>query len=251
VLHHFHWSVILHALPELAAGLHITLEITAVALIAGFAWGVVLTVFRLSGIAPLAVLAKAYVTTFRAVPLVMVLLGFYLVVPHILQSVLHLSADVDIRRVSALVAFSLFEAAYYSEIIRAGIRSVPKGQANAALALGMTSSQSMRHIILPQAFRAAAPLLLTQAIILFQDTSLVYVIGLTDFFTLSSNIGARDGTTVELTLFAGACYFVVCTTTSAIVKRLQRRLDGGGGVRAFRASHDLPDATHRTSQLAG
>lgn len=145
--------------------------------------------------------------------------------PQFLQSVLHLGADTDIRRVSALVAFSLFEAAYYSEIIRAGIKSVPSGQANAALALGMTTGQSTRLIVLPQALRAAAPLLLTQAVILFQDTSLVYVIGLNDFFTVSSNAGARDGTTVQLILFAGACYFVECTAMSAVVRGLHRRLD--------------------------
>jgi glutamate/aspartate transport system permease protein len=250
VLHHFHWIAILRALPELAAGLHITLQITVIALIVGLGWGVILTVFRLSGIAPLSALANAYVTAFRAVPLVMVLLGFYLVVPQILQSVLHLSADVDIRRVSALVAFSLFEAAYYSEIIRTGIKSVPAGQANAALALGMTSSQCMRHVILPQAFRAAAPLLLTQAIILFQDTSLVYVIGLSDFFTISSNIGARDGTTVELTLFAGACYFAVCTATSVLVKQWQRRL-GQINDGSTRAGQGQSEAETRTRQLAG
>jgi glutamate/aspartate transport system permease protein len=250
VLHHFHWMVIARALPELAMGLHITLQITAVALIAGFVWGVALTVLRLSGVKVLSVLANAYVTAFRAVPLVMVLLGFYLVVPQILQSVLHLSAGVDIRRVSALVAFSLFEAAYYSEIIRTGIKSVPVGQRNAALALGMTPNQSMGLVILPQAFRAAAPLLLTQAIILFQDTSLVYVIGLSDFFTISSNIGARDGTTVELTLFAGVCYFVVCTMTSALVKQVQRRLarSSDGNVIAVR---NRAGADARSRQLVG
>lgn len=250
MLHHFHWTVILRALPELAAGLHITLEITAVALIAGLVWGVLLTMLRLSGNAPLAALANAYVTAFRAVPLVMVLLGFYLVVPQILQSVLHLSADVDIRRVSALVAFSLFEAAYYSEIIRTGIKSVPIGQRDAALALGMTPTQSMARVILPQAFRAAAPLLLTQAIILFQDTSLVYVIGLSDFFTIASNIGARDGTTVELTLFAGACYFVVCTATSALVKPLQRRLGQFNEANA-RTGGKRDGPPTRSRQLAG
>ncbi len=222
---HSIWSVILKDLPELASGLSITLEVAAVAMVAGFCLGMILTMLRLSAWRPLAVFAQTYVTVFRAVPLVMVLLGLFLVVPQFLQSVLHLHANTDIRRVSALIAFSLFEAAYYSEIIRAGIKSIPSGQANAALALGMTRGQSMRLVVLPQALRAAAPLLLTQAVILFQDTSLVYVIGLNDFFTVSSNAGARDGTTVQLILFAGACYFVVCTAMSAAVRRLQRRLD--------------------------
>ena len=222
---HSQWSVILKDLPELAGGLYITLEVAAVAMIAGFCLGTILTMFRLSAWRPLAAFAQAYVTAFRAVPLVMVLLALFLVVPQFLPSVLHVRANTDIRRVSALIAFSLFEAAYYSEIIRAGIKSVPSGQANAALALGMTTGQSMRLIVLPQALRAAAPLLLTQAVILFQDTSLVYVIGLDDFFTVSSNVGARDGTTVQLILFAGACYFVVCTAMSAAIRGLHRRLD--------------------------
>ncbi|KAF1051356.1 MAG: Glutamate/aspartate import permease protein GltK [Burkholderia gladioli] len=120
--------------------------------------------------------------------------------------------------------FSLFEAAYYSEIIRAGIQAVSRGQVNAAFALGMSYAQAMRLVILPQAFRAMVPLLLTQAIVLFQDTSLVYVISLADFFRTASNIGDRDGTTVEMVLFAGACYFVVCVIASALVKGLQKKV---------------------------
>lgn len=219
----FHWSIIPRDLPELAHGLHITLEITAVALVAGFCLGVLLTLFRLSRSRLMSAFARAYVTAFRAVPLPVVLLVFFLVVPQLLTAVLHLSPDVDIRRVSALIAFSLFEAAYYAEIIRAGVRSVPAGQVGAALALGMTPLQSMRLVVFPQALRTIVPLLLTQAIILFQDSSLVYVIGLGDFFTIASNTGARDGTTVELILFAGACYFCVCTAMSAAVRRLQTR----------------------------
>jgi glutamate/aspartate transport system permease protein len=123
-----------------------------------------------------------------------------------------------------MVAFSLFEAAYYSEIIRAGIQAVPRGQMNAAAALGMTYAQAMRLVILPQAFRAMVPLLLTQAIVLFQDTSLVYVISLADFFRTAANIGDRDGTSVDMILFAGACYFIVCSVASALVKGLQKKV---------------------------
>ena len=172
---------------------------------------------------PLAWFAKAYVTVFRSIPLVMVLLWFFLIVPQLLQGVLGLSPTIDIRLASAMVAFSLFEAAYYSEIIRAGIQAVPRGQVNAAFALGMNYAQAMRLVILPQAFRAMVPLLLTQAIVLFQDTSLVYVISLADFFRTAANIGDRDGTTVEMVLFAGACYFVICSLASALVKGLQKR----------------------------
>lgn len=223
-MHQFDWSSIPGALPTLWSGAVITLQITALAIVIGILWGTVLALLRLSGAAPLAWFAKAYVTVFRSIPLVMVLLWFFLIVPQFLQSVLGLSPNIDIRLASAMVAFSMFEAAYYSEIIRAGIQSVPRGQANASFALGMTYAQSMRYVVLPQAFRAMVPLLLTQAIVLFQDTSLVYVISLADFFRTATNIGDRDGTMVEMVLFAGAVYFVVCVIASSVVKGLRRKV---------------------------
>jgi glutamate/aspartate transport system permease protein len=223
-MHHFNWSSVLSSLPTLWTGAIITFKITALALVFGILWGTVLALLRLSGIKPLEWFAKGYVTLFRSIPLVMVLLWFFLIVPQFLQNVLGLSAEVDIRLASAMVAFSLFEAAYYSEIIRAGIQAVSRGQVNAAFALGMTYTQSMKLIVLPQAFRAMVPLLLTQAIVLFQDTSLVYVISLADFFRTATNVGDRDGTTVEMVLFAGACYFVVCLVASGLVKSLQKKV---------------------------
>ncbi|HEY2020373.1 glutamate/aspartate ABC transporter permease GltK [Paraburkholderia sp.] len=223
-MHHFDWSGIPGALPTLWTGAIITVEITLIAIVFGIVWGTVLALFRLSSIKPLEWFAKLYVTVFRSIPLVMVLLWFFLIVPQVLQSVLGLSADIDIRLASAMVAFSLFEAAYYSEIIRAGIQAVPRGQINAAFALGMTYAQAMRLIVLPQAFRAMVPLLLTQGIVLFQDTSLVYVISLADFFRTATNIGDRDGTNVEMVLFAGACYFVICVIASSLVKGLQKKV---------------------------
>ncbi|MFK4440193.1 MULTISPECIES: glutamate/aspartate ABC transporter permease GltK [Caballeronia] len=223
-MHHFNWSSVLSSLPTLWTGAIITFKITLLALVFGILWGTVLALLRLSGIKPLEWFAKGYVTLFRSIPLVMVLLWFFLIVPQFLQNVLGLSAEVDIRLASAMVAFSLFEAAYYSEIIRAGIQAVSRGQVNAAFALGMTYMQAMKLIILPQAFRAMVPLLLTQAIVLFQDTSLVYVISLADFFRTATNVGDRDGTTVEMVLFAGACYFVVCLVASGLVKSLQKKV---------------------------
>jgi glutamate/aspartate transport system permease protein len=223
-MHHFDWSGIPGALPTLWTGAIVTLKITLIAIVFGIIWGTILALFRLSPIKPLEWFAKLYVTIFRSIPLVMVLLWFFLIVPQVLQNVLGLSADIDIRLASAMVAFSLFEAAYYSEIIRAGIQAVPRGQINAAFALGMTYSQAMRLIVLPQAFRAMVPLLLTQGIVLFQDTSLVYVISLADFFRTATNIGDRDGTNVEMVLFAGAVYFVICVIASSLVKGLQKKV---------------------------
>ncbi|HEX3639169.1 MAG TPA: glutamate/aspartate ABC transporter permease GltK [Paraburkholderia sp.] len=223
-MHHFDWSGIPGALPTLWTGAIVTIKITLIAIVIGIIWGTILAMMRLSPIKPLAWFAKGYVTVFRSIPLVMVLLWFFLIVPQVLQNVLGLSPDIDIRLASAMVAFSLFEAAYYSEIIRAGIQSVPRGQVNAAFALGMSYPQAMRLIVLPQAFRAMVPLLLTQGIVLFQDTSLVYVISLADFFRTATNIGDRDGTNVEMVLFAGACYFVICVIASSLVKGLQKKV---------------------------
>ncbi|GAB7526115.1 glutamate/aspartate ABC transporter permease GltK [Paraburkholderia sp. 2C] len=223
-MHHFDWSGIPGALPTLWTGAIITFEITVIAIVCGILIGTVLALLRLSGVKPLEWFARTYVTLFRSIPLVMVLLWFFLIVPQVLQNLLGLSPDIDIRLASAMVAFSLFEAAYYSEIIRAGIQAVPRGQVNAAFALGMTYGQAMKLIVLPQAFRAMVPLLLTQAIVLFQDTSLVYVIGLADFFRTAANIGDRDGTSVEMVLFAGACYFVICVIASSLVKSLQKKV---------------------------
>ncbi len=222
-MHQFNWSSIPGSLGVLWQGALVTFEITVFAVIVGIAWGTVLALLRLSGSRVLAMFANVYVTFFRSIPLVMVLLWFFLIVPQVLQSVLGLSPTIDIRFASAMIAFALFEAAYYSEIIRAGVQSVARGQAQAASALGLTYAQSMRLVVLPQAFKAMVPLLLTQGIVLFQDTSLVYVIGLADFFRTSTNIGDRDGTTVEMVLFAGACYFVVCVMASTLVKRMQKR----------------------------
>ena len=210
-------------LAVLADGMLVSLQITGVAVLVGIVWGTLLAMMRLSHVKPLQWFAAGYVNTFRSIPLVMVLLWFFLIVPQLLQKLLNLSPSTDFRLTSALVAFALFEAAYYSEIIRAGIQSVPKGQVNASLALGMTYSQSMRLIILPQAFRNMVPLLLTQGIVLFQDTSLVYVSALADFFGQAYGIGERDGRIVEMLLFAGAVYFVICFSASLLVRRLQNK----------------------------
>jgi glutamate/aspartate transport system permease protein len=168
--------------------------------------------------------AAGYVNLFRSIPLLMVLLWFFLIVPRLLESMLGFPPGSDMRLSSAMVGFALFESAYYAEIIRAGIQSVPKGQVAAAFALGMSYGQAMRLVVLPQAFRNMVPLLLTQAIILFQDTSLVYVSALADFFGAAYKVGDRDGRLVELLLFAGAVYFVICYSVSLLVKHFRRRV---------------------------
>ena len=221
----FDFSSINHeTLDVLWEGMTVSLKITVTAVVVGIVWGTILGMMRLSSFKALNWFAQGYVTIFRSIPLVMVLLWFFLIIPQLLQKVFNLSPAADLRMTSALIAFALFEAAYYSEIIRAGIQSVSRGQMFAAQALGMTYGQTMRLVILPQAFRNMVPLLLTQGIILFQDTSLVYVSALADFFGQAYGIGERDGRIVEMLLFAGFVYFVICFSASLLVKRYQKKV---------------------------
>lgn len=222
-MYDFDWSSIPGALPFLWDGMKISFEITILAVVVGIVWGTLLAMMRLSSVKPLSLFAAGYVNLFRAVPLVMVLLWFFLIVPKFLTDLFGMPSGTDLRLTSAMIGFALFESAYYSEIIRAGIQSVSKGQLSAAYAMGMTYGQAMRLVVLPQAFRNMVPLLLTQAIILFQDTSLVYVSALADFFGAAYKVGDRDGRLVELLLFAGLVYFVICFAASSLVKRLQKK----------------------------
>jgi glutamate/aspartate transport system permease protein len=213
----FDFSVILDNLPFLIEGLGMTFLLTLLAIAGGLAIGTLLALARLSGFAPLSMVAAAYTNFFRSLPLILVIFWFYFLVPLILG-----------RPVggfySVLVAFILFEAAYYSEIIRAGISSVRSGQVAAARALGMNYWQTMGDVVLPQAFRAMTPVLLTQAIILFQDTSLVYVVGLKDFLVSAELVANRDQRLVEMFIFAAVVYLVFCLLGSYAVRRLQKRL---------------------------
>jgi len=223
--YHFDFSTInTNTIGILGEGMLVSLKITAVAIVVGILLGTAIALLNLSSSRILTRLAQFYVNTFRSIPLLLVLLWFFLIVPQVLQSVFGLSPAVDVRMASALVAFSMFQAAYFAEIIRAGILSIPRGQYHAALALGMTRGQMMRLIILPQALRNMLPLLLTQSIGLFQDTALVYVSAISDFFGRAYGIGERDGHIVEMLLFAGAVYFVICFSASTLVKIYQGKI---------------------------
>lgn len=211
------------AMPGLMGGLWITFKVLFLAIIGGLALGTILALMRLSGIKILAVPAKLYVNFFRSVPLLLVLLWFYFAVPMVYNLVTGTYLTLDTAFTSCVVAFMVFEAAYFSEIVRAGIQSIGKGQVNAAKALGMTYGQTMRFIILPQAFRKMFPLLLQQSIILFQDTTLVFAIGLVDFFRASYVRGDLMGLLTPYILRAGAFYFVVSLTASTAVNHLRKR----------------------------
>ena len=198
-------------------GLIFSFQLTIIAMVGGIVLGTVLALMRLSGKPWLAVPAAAYVNTMRSIPLVMVILWFFLLIPLLLGKPLG-------AEISAMVTFTLFEAAYFSEIMRAGIQSVPKGQVNAGYAVGMTYTQTMQYIVLPQAFRNMLPVLLTQTIILFQDTSLVYAIGAYDLLKGFEIAGKNFNRPVETYLVATVVYFVICFSLSMLVRRLQQRI---------------------------
>src|SRR6187431_3071552 len=222
----FDWDVILRSLPYLFLdGMRFTIMLTLMATGGGIVIGTLLALARLSNIPGLSHVAGAYVNLIRSMPLVLMIFWFYFLVPYIGQWITGAARPIQVGAfVSSLVTFTLFEAAYFGEIMRAGIQSISRGQVAAAQALGMTYPQTMGYIVLPQAFRNMVPVLLTQTIILFQDTSLVYVLSITDFLGAASKVAQRDGRLVEMYLFAAAVYFLISLAASTAVRRLNRRI---------------------------
>ena len=219
------FDVVSRSLPYLWKGFVYTVELTAIAAVGGLVFGTLLALARLSPMKWLSTLAAGYVNLMRSIPLVLVLFWFFFLMPQVLQVMTGGDRPPQIgAERTAIITFIMFEAAYFCEIMRAGIQSIPRGQVHSAYALGLTYGQSMRLVILPQAFRNMIPVLLTQTIILFQDTSLVYVISATDFTGAASKIAQRDGRLVEMYLFVAVVYFVLCYTLSIGVKRLQKKI---------------------------
>lgn len=205
-------------------GMVFTLKLTIFSAVGGLILGTLLALCRLSGIRPLATVAGAYVNLLRALPLILVIFWFYFLVPYIGAWVTGASRPVSVGGfTSALITFTLFEAAYFCEIMRAGIQSVPAGQVAAGSALGMTYRQVMAKVVLPQAFRNMTPILLTQTIVLFQDTSLVYVLSLTDFLGAATKVAQRDGRLIEMYMFVAIVYFIMSYAASQLVRYLRQR----------------------------
>jgi glutamate/aspartate transport system permease protein len=222
----FDFDVIQRSLPYLfKEGMTFTLTLTAIAMAGGIFFGTLLAMMRLSSFKPLSMLAGTYVNLMRSVPLLLVIFWFYFLVPYIGAWIIGASQPVKVGAfLSSVITFMMFEAAYYCEIMRAGIQSIPRGQVSAGYALGLNYWQTMGTVVLPQAFRNMTPVLLTQTIILFQDTSLVYVLSITDFLGASSKIAQRDGRLVEMYLFAALVYFVISFGLSLLVKHLQAKI---------------------------
>ena len=212
----FDFSVIGDSLPFIWTGLLFTAKLTLVAMSGGIILGTLLALARLSSIRPLALAASSYVNIMRSIPLVMVILWFFLVIPLITGKPMG-------AETSALVTFTAFEAAFYCEIMRAGIQGIPRGQVAAGYAMGFTYSQTMRFVVLPQAFRNMLPVLLTQTIVLFQDTSLVYAIGAKDMLKAAEVAGKNYNRPVEMIIFVAIVYFTISFALSFAVKRLQAK----------------------------
>lgn len=219
------FSSITNSWGYILEGVKYTIELTVITAIGGLILGTGLALCRLSTSKILSEFSKLYTNLMRAVPLVLVLFWFFLLMPEVLKVLLGLDHPVMIgAEMTAIITFVLFEAAYFAEIMRAGIQSVSKGQMSAAMALGLRYGQTMRYVILPQAVRNMLPVLLTQTIILFQDTSLVYVISGNDFMGTVSKIAQRDGQLVLMYSFAAVCYLTVSVSLSMLVRRLQRKI---------------------------
>ncbi|HNW62817.1 MAG TPA: amino acid ABC transporter permease [Piscinibacter sp.] len=210
----FNWNVVSGFVIK---GFFFSIQLTLIAMIGGIALGTVLALMRLSGKPWLVMPAAAYVNTLRSIPLVMVILWFFLLIPLLIGRPMG-------AELSAIITFTVFEAAYYSEIMRAGIQSVPKGQVYAGYAVGMNYAQCMQLVVLPQAFRNMLPVLLTQTIILFQDTSLVYAIGAYDLLKGFEVAGKNFNRPVETYLVAAVVYFIICFSLSMLVRRLQQKI---------------------------
>jgi glutamate/aspartate transport system permease protein len=206
-------------------GMAFTLQLTGLAMAGGIVVGTLLAMMRLSSNKLIASIATTYVNLIRSVPLVLVIFWFYFLVPYIGAWIIGAKQPIMVGAfTSSLITFILFEAAYYCEIMRAGIQSIPRGQVWAGQALGMNYWQTMGHIVLPQAFRNMIPVLLTQTIVLFQDVSLVYVLSITDFVGAASKVAQRDGRLIEMYLFVALVYFVLCYGLSSLVKKLQNKV---------------------------
>jgi glutamate/aspartate transport system permease protein len=221
-------SAIAAAMPFLMKGLLFTVQITLVGVTGGVVFGSLLAVARLSQNRILSALSGAYVNLMRSIPLILVIFWVFFLVPWAIGWMTRSARPVAVgASLTIYVTFVLFEAAYYAEILRAGFRSISPGQYAACAALGLSKLNSYIYVIFPQAIRNVLPILLTQTIILFQDTSLVYVISATDLLGAASKIAQRDGRLVEMYLTVGVIYFVFCYTASQLVKRLQGRLAHG------------------------
>lgn len=222
----FDFDTIIRTAPYIIkVGLVFTLKLTVLSTVGAIVLGTLLAMMRLSSSRLLSGVAGSYVNLMRALPLILIIFWFYFLVPYIVGWVTQAGRPVAVGGfTSALITFILFEAAYFCEIMRAGIQSISRGQSDAGYALGLNYWQVMGKVVLPQAFRNMTPLLLTQMIVVFQDTSLVYVLSLTDFLGAANNVAQRDGRLVEMFVFVAVVYFIISYMASRLVKIVEQRM---------------------------
>lgn len=216
--------VIVENLPYMLTGLQLTVTLSVVSIVGSFVGGAVFAMLRLSPWWWLRWPAVLYIDIVRTVPLIMVIFWAFFLMP-----VLTGHATTPVK--AALFALILFNTSYMAEVIRAGIQSIPKGQVEASRAVGLTYLQAMRHVVLPQALRHMSPALVSRFIALFMGTSLVYIIGVTEFFRAANNVNNRVYRSYEIYGFVALVYFVCCYVLSLTSTALERRFavpDGGG-----------------------
>jgi glutamate/aspartate transport system permease protein len=218
------FSIVGQAWPYLCSGLLFSLALTAAAFVIGMILGTCFALVQHFEVPVLTQIVRGYIALIRSIPLILVLFWFFFLVPIVLG---HLSGNgrpVPIGATwTAFITFGLFEAAYYSEIIRVGLRAVNRGQFEACQALALSTFDTYRCVILPQVIRVASPIILSQTIILFQDTSLVYVLSLTDLLGAASKLAQLNGRLVEMYLVVAVVYLAISSAASQCVASLRKR----------------------------
>jgi glutamate/aspartate transport system permease protein len=214
----FDFAVIARNLGFLAEGIGLTFILTATGIAGGLLGGILLAVCRHSRLPVLSQLAWAYVSFFRSMPFILILFWIYFSLPLLLGFPVGAFT-------SALISFIVFEIAYFSEIVRAGIGSVAVGQQQAAWSLGLSNSQTQVYVVVPQALRRMRAALITQGVILLQDTSLVYVVGLRDFLVSADIVANRDNRIVEMYAFIALVYLLLCLAGTTLAERFSRKVN--------------------------
>jgi His/Glu/Gln/Arg/opine family amino acid ABC transporter permease subunit len=211
------FSQIAPSIPYILGGIWITLQFTLLSAVSGFLWGVILSLFKISGFKPLRWFGEAYTSIFRGTPLIVQLVLLYYATPQL--------TGYDIPALQAgIITFSLNSAAYISETIRAGIMAVDKGQREAAISLGVPYQLMMGDIILPQAFKNILPAMVNESIALLKDSALVSVIGAADILRRAQIVAAEKFIYFEPLLFAAVIFYVMVTSLTLAAQRLERRL---------------------------
>lgn len=227
---HFDFQAIWEAFPFLIRGLAFTIELTVIACVGGLALGTGMAVIRQLQVPVLARVIGAYVTLMRCIPLILVLFWFFFLVPLVLGHFSAAGRPIPLGpQATAFVTFTMFEAAYYAEIVRSGFKAIDKGQYEGARALGLSTATMYASVIIPQVLRATVPIIVTQTIILFQDTALVYVLSLNDFLGVAAKIAQRDGKLTEFYVFVAVVYLILCSAGSELAERLRRKTPGTVG----------------------